>query len=82
MQPKPPLPKSSDDCVTPCWLCGAAGRCIPVRATAGGTGVDGIEVLLITSSGGKGLVFPKVSCVVCRICHVERDRKFAQWKEK
>ena len=41
-------------------VCGAAGRCIPVRATSAGAGVDGIEVLLITSSGGKGLVFPKV----------------------
>ena len=35
-----------------------------MRATSAGAGVDGIEVLLITSSGGKGLVFPKVSCVV------------------
>ena len=35
-----------------------------MRATAAGTGVDGIEVLLITSSGGKGLVFPKVSYLV------------------
>ena len=35
-----------------------------MRVTAAGTGVDGIEVLLITSSGGKGLVFPKVSCVI------------------
>ncbi|KAK9838131.1 hypothetical protein WJX81_003166 [Elliptochloris bilobata] len=33
--------------------------CIPVRVTSPSAGVDGIEVLLITSSGGKGLVFPK-----------------------
>ena len=50
--------------LSPYWVCGAAGRCIPVRATTAGTGVDGIEALLITSSGGKGLVFPKVSYLV------------------
>jgi hypothetical protein len=35
------------------------GRCIPVRFASAQAGVDGIEVLLISSSGGKGLVFPK-----------------------
>lgn len=35
-------------------------RCIPVRVTSAQAGVDGIKVLLISSSGGKGLVFPKV----------------------
>jgi len=35
------------------------GRCIPVRFASAKAGVDGIEVLLISSSGGKGLVFPK-----------------------
>ena len=35
-----------------------------MRVTSAGAGVDGIEVLLITSSGGKGLVFPKVSHVI------------------
>lgn len=42
-----------------------------MRATSAGTGVDGIEVLLITSSGGKGLVFPKVSCLVNKVFSVD-----------
>ncbi|KAK9819718.1 hypothetical protein WJX72_001641 [[Myrmecia] bisecta] len=33
--------------------------CIPVRITSLEAGVDGVEVLLISSRGGKGLVFPK-----------------------
>lgn len=33
-------------------------RCIPVRIN--GTGAEGVEVLLISSRGGKGFCFPKV----------------------
>ena len=34
-------------------------RCIPIRWKEGGT-LEEVEVLMITSSGGQGLVFPKV----------------------
>lgn len=34
--------------------------CIPVRFKPGVAGPSGVEVLLITSRGGKGHVFPKV----------------------
>ncbi|CAL5229228.1 g12512 [Coccomyxa viridis] len=33
--------------------------CIPVRKRSAANGVDGVEVLLVSSRGGKGLVFPK-----------------------
>ena len=35
-------------------------RCIPVRTRSAADGVEGVEVLLVSSRGGKGLVFPKV----------------------
>lgn len=37
----------------------ASSRCIPVRWKEGAT-LEEVEVLMITSSGGQGLVFPKV----------------------
>lgn len=35
------------------------GSCIPVRYNSGSGGAGGVEVLLISSRGGKGWVFPK-----------------------
>ncbi|CAK0787021.1 hypothetical protein CVIRNUC_010237 [Coccomyxa viridis] len=33
--------------------------CIPIRTVSAGDGIEGVEVLLVSSRGGKGLVFPK-----------------------
>ena len=38
----------------------AACRCIPVRVSSAGCGPETVSILLITSRGGKGFVFPKV----------------------
>ena len=55
-----------------------ACRCIPIRVNSTQAGVDGIEVLLISSSGGKGLVFPKVPALLPASCVLAALRLLSQ----
>lgn len=53
----PPLPLNT---ARPCNRTAPLCRCIPVRYKGANGCADDVEVLLISSRGGKGWVFPKV----------------------